>query len=75
MPEIGWPEHTIELGRVLLKPPSGPRVGTACLKADGCIVPGLLVKRGHWSSCRNTVYVGAFHPTECCLQDISGEYG
>ena len=24
-----WPEHTIELRRVLLTPPSGPSVGTA----------------------------------------------
>jgi len=24
-----WPEHTIELGRVLLTPPSGPSIGTA----------------------------------------------
>ena len=24
-----WPEHTIELGRVLLAPPSGLSVGTA----------------------------------------------
>jgi len=23
-----WPEHPIELGRVLLTPPSGPSVGT-----------------------------------------------
>ena len=24
-----WPVHTIELGQVLLTPPSGPSVGTA----------------------------------------------
>jgi len=28
-PVEGWPEHTIELGRVWLTPPSGPSVGTA----------------------------------------------
>jgi len=26
-PEEGWPEHAIELGRVLLTPQSGPSVG------------------------------------------------
>ena len=28
-PLKGWPEHNIELGRVLITPPSGPSVGTA----------------------------------------------
>ena len=27
--EERWPEHAIELGRVLVTPPSSPRVGTA----------------------------------------------
>jgi len=29
MPVQEWPEHTIELGRLMLTPPTGPSVGTA----------------------------------------------